>query len=92
MKGLYLLVIAAGIGLAGCQPANVLSAKWDTGVSGANAQTRCERVDMRDKSEMSTIFAKYDGWKLIYVSEYTTGNKVGTDAAVCFERAIDRTK
>jgi len=41
---------------------------------------------MRNKPEMATIFPKYDGWKLIYISEYTTGNKLGTDAAVCFER------
>jgi hypothetical protein len=87
MKMTCLLVLAACTSLAGCQPANVLSAKWDSGISSATAQTRCERVDMRDKSEMNTIFQKYDGWKLIYVSEYTTGNKVGTDAAVCFERA-----
>lgn len=86
MKKTGLMVLAACFSLAGCQPANVLSAKWDSGVSGANAQTRCERVDMRDKSEMSAVFSKYDGWKLIYISEYTTGNKVGTDAAACFER------
>jgi len=41
---------------------------------------------MRNQSEMDSVFSKYDGWKLIYVSEYTTGNKFGTDAAVCFER------
>ncbi len=35
---------------------------------------------------MDSIFPKYDGWKLVYISEYTTNHKIGTDAAVCFER------
>lgn len=87
MKKTHLLVLAAGIGLTGCAPANITSARWDSGVSGASAQTRCEQVDMRSKSEMNAVFTKYDGWKLIYISEYTTGNRVGTDAAICFERA-----
>jgi hypothetical protein len=79
--------LLACIALSSCAPANIITAKWDSGVSGANAQTRCEQVDMRRKSEMDAIFPKYDGWKLIYISEYTTPNKIGTDAAVCFERA-----
>lgn len=81
-----LLILISGL-IAGCQPANVTAVKWDSGVSGANAQTRCEQVDMRNKAAMDAIFAKYDGWKLIYISEYTTSNKIGTDAAVCFEWA-----
>ena len=86
MKKIHVLVLAACIGLAGCQPAHISMARWDSGTSGTNVETRCEQVDMRNKSEMSTLFPKYDGWKLIYISEYTTGNKLGTDAAVCFER------
>jgi len=42
---------------------------------------------MRNQSEMDRVFSKYDGWKLVYISEYTTANRFGTDAAVCFERA-----
>jgi len=86
-KAIGILFIFTSVIIAGCQPANVTSVKWDSGVSGANAQTRCEQVDMRNKLEMDKIFAKYDGWKMIYLSEYTTGNRLGTDAAVCFERA-----
>ena len=86
-KILGILFIFTSFIIAGCQPANVIAVKWDSGVSGANAQTRCEQVDMRNKSEMDSILAKYDGWKLVYISEYTTGNRIGTDAAVCFERA-----
>ena len=42
---------------------------------------------MRDNAEMEKLFPKYDGWKMVYVSEYTTDHKVGTSASVCFERA-----
>jgi hypothetical protein len=87
MKKTLLIVSFACACLAGCQPANIIASKWDTGVSGANVQTRCEEVDMRNKSDMDSIFTKYDGWKLIYISEYTTGHKFGTHSAVCFERA-----
>lgn len=89
MKRVWIaLVGVAFLATIGCQPANVASVKWDSGVPGEKAQTRCERVDMRDRSEMDAMFKKYDGWKLIYISEYTTGNKLGTDSAVCFERMI----
>ncbi|HMD82163.1 MAG TPA: hypothetical protein VKE92_12685 [Anaerolineales bacterium] len=72
--------------VAGCTEANVVANKWDSGLN-APGQTRCEQVDMRDNSEMQKIFSKYDGWKLVYISEYTTQHKTGTDAAACFERA-----
>jgi hypothetical protein len=87
MRELSIIVILACVILASCAPANIIASKWDSGVSVAKAQTRCEQVDMRSKSEMESIFSRYDGWKVIYISEYTTGNRIGTDAAVCFERA-----
>lgn len=86
MKKILAVSLLSSVIVAGCQPANITAVKWDTGEKGANVQTRCERVDMRDRAEMQSAFARYDGWKLIYVSEYTTGNKSGTDAAVCFEK------
>lgn len=86
MKKIQVLVLVTCIGLASCAPANIFSAKWDSGVSASDAQTRCEQVDMRNKEEMDAVFSKYDGWKLIFVSEYTTQHKIGTDGAVCFER------
>jgi len=87
MKKLSILIPCACVCLAGCQPANIVATKWDSGVISANSQTRCEQVDMRSKPDMDSILSKYDGWKLIYISEYTTGHKIGTDAAICFERA-----
>jgi hypothetical protein len=86
MKKMIALLLFTLISLAGCSSAVITSAKWDTGIT-SNAVTRCERVDLRDKADMNTALAKYDGWKLVYISEYTTEHKSGTDAAVCFERA-----
>jgi len=80
--------MAAIATLWGCAPANIASAKWDSAWT-SKTQTRCERVDMRSKPEMDQTFAKYDGWKLIYVSEYTTPNRFGTDGVACFERGTE---
>lgn len=83
---LLLLSIGAVMPLVGCSPANIVATKWDSSLNGAG-QIRCEQVDMRHNGEMQKVFSKYDGWKMIYLSEYTTGNRIGTDAAVCFEHA-----
>ena len=87
MKLAFILLMAVTyMSVAGCMGANVVATKWDSG-QNAPSQTRCEQVDMRSNSEMQKVFSKYDGWKLVYVSEYTTPNKVGTDGAVCLEHA-----
>ena len=85
MKTIAFLAFIACVSIAGCAPANITASKWDSGLGSVSTKIRCEQVDMRNKSEMDQIFAKYDGWKLIYISEYTTGHKIGTDSAVCFE-------
>lgn len=89
MKIAFIVLAACSI-LAGCQSAVITSAKWESGLSaasGPNIETRCQEIDMRNNGQMAETFPKYDGWKMVYVSEYTTGNKVGTSSAVCFERA-----
>jgi len=35
---------------------------------------------------MNEDLETYDGWKMIYVSEYTTTNKVNTSIVMCFEK------
>jgi len=73
----------------GCQPALITASKWDSGTkSSPLMQTRCVQVDLRDSDDMEDLFKKFDGWKVIYISEYTTKNRFGTDAAVCFEREM----
>ena len=71
--------------ISGCSAANVRS-EMRTSNSDSNMETRCVELDMRSQSDMDETLKKYDGWRAFYVSEYTTGNKVGTDGCICFER------
>jgi len=77
--------LALAIGLTGCNPANIQS-QLRTSDLNSNMKTRCEEVDMRDNSEMNELFKKYDGWRMVYISEYTTSNLSGTSGSVCFEQ------
>ena len=71
--------------ISGCSAANVRS---DMRISNANSnmETRCVELDMRDQSDMDETLKKYDGWRVFYISEYTTGKKTGTSGSMCFER------
>lgn len=82
LTGLGIFLLSA---VTGCAPANIQSAMRASDTN-SNMMTRCEEVDMRSTSEMNKLFTKYDGWRLIYISEYTTGNKIGTSGSVCFEK------
>ncbi|MDY0213194.1 MAG: hypothetical protein RBR06_09335 [Desulfuromonadaceae bacterium] len=88
MRKVLILIVLLSVCAVGCAPANITAVSWPSKIDGDNVQTRCERVDMRSSSQMKKVFSQYDGWNLVYISEYTTGNKLGTDAAVCFERKI----
>jgi hypothetical protein len=84
MKKILLAVVALGI-LAGCQPANISAVMRGT-EHDSNMETRCEPTDMRDKTELKQVLSSYDGWRMIYASEFTTGNRFGTVGVICFER------
>ena len=68
------------------------------GCSGANVhnqirvndttsmETRCIELDTRSTGKMDKALAKYDGWRVFYVSEYTTPNKTSVSGVMCFER------
>lgn len=87
MKILGIAVALSSVALVACT--NIVVTKWDSGVAGDKAQTRCEQADMRDQEQMDRIFSAYDGWNLVYVSEVATGD--GTDAVICFDRVSDGT-
>ncbi len=76
--------------LTGCQPAIISSAIRDSDHQNPSMETRCESCDMRDAAEMKLVLSKYDGWRMIYLSEYTTGNRFGTVGAICFERPMKK--
>lgn len=71
--------------ISGCSGANVGS-QMRMSDTNSNMESRCIEIDMRSNSEMEEELARYDGWRVFYISEYTTDNKVGTSASVCFER------
>jgi len=48
--------------------------------------TRCVDITTSSENSMNAALKKYDGWKMFYVSEYTTSNKSATAAVVCFEK------
>lgn len=79
-----LVIAAAGLlmvpGAYGCLGANITSHVRAS--DGASMQTRCELMGTGNLSDVE----EYDGWKLIYVSEYTTANKTHSEAVMCFER------
>lgn len=83
LTGVAGLILA--IGFTGCSPANI-QAQMRVSEGTTNMKTRCEEVDMRDNDDMQELFTKYDGWKVFYISEYTTENKFGTSGNVCFEQ------
>lgn len=71
--------------ISGCSAANVRS-EMRMSEANSNMETRCVELDMRDQKEMDATLEKYDGWRVFYISEYTTGNKIGTSGSMCFER------
>lgn len=71
--------------ITGCQPAQITSVMRGSDNNGS-MMTRCESSDLRDVQEMKEVMSRYDGWRMIYVSEFTTGNRFGTVGVVCFER------
>ncbi len=86
MKRLLIAVSLLCVAVIGCSGANITSRLRQPRLQGGDVQTRCERCDMRDADELKRVFEKYDGWQVLYISEYTTGNLVGTSGVVCFER------
>jgi hypothetical protein len=86
MGRLLIIVSLLGIAIMGCAGANITSTLRQSKLDGGDVQTRCEPCDMRNANELKKIFEKYDGWQVFYISEFTTGNRLGTSAVVCFER------
>jgi len=48
--------------------------------------TRCVDFVTGNEEEVNAALKKYDGWKVVYASEYTTGNKATTSMVMCFEK------
>jgi hypothetical protein len=85
MKKLMFAMLLLGT-MTGCQSAVISSAIRGSDHENPSMETRCEPCDMRQAEELKQVLSKYDGWRMVYISEYTTGHKFGTDGVVCFER------
>jgi hypothetical protein len=82
---LALLSIAALPIISACAPANVSSNLRPPSSDNLAMMTRC--VDFSTgTSEVNKQLSQYDGWKVVYASEYTTGNKSTTSMVMCFEK------
>jgi hypothetical protein len=86
MKKLLIVVSLLCVAVMGCAGANITSQLRQSRLDGGNGQTRCERLDMRNPDELKQVFERYDGWQVLYISEFTTNHIVGTNAVICFER------
>jgi len=85
MKKILFVMLLLGT-VTGCQPAVISTALRGSDHQNPSMETRCEPCDMREPTEMKAAFTKYDGWRMVYISEYTTGHKFGTSGVICFER------
>ncbi|ROV62187.1 hypothetical protein EGH82_02180 [Vibrio ponticus] len=71
--------------LTACSGANVTSQMRAFDADNASKMLRCVTVETND-SDTNEELAAYDGWSLVYASEYTTDNKSTTELTMCFEK------
>ncbi len=76
--------------LNGCAPANISSNLRHPSDSSTSMQTRCVPLTTGNKKVMSDVTEEFDGWKVVYTSEYTTANKATTAMVMCFERPYSK--
>lgn len=85
MKKLIALIFIAM--LCGCAGANISSQIRQSGEPGSSKMLRC--IDWSTGNlagESKAMLKPFDGWKMVYVSEYTTPNKVNSRVVMCFEK------
>lgn len=72
--------------LAGCAPANISSQIRNSGEPGDSKMIRCLDLSTGNDEKMNAQLQKYDGWQMVYMSEYTTENKANSAVVMCFEK------
>ncbi|RBM66720.1 hypothetical protein DLR60_16175 [Vibrio tarriae] len=82
-----ILVVSTTLLLSACSGANVTSQVRDFNAANSNNQLRCTTFST-DSSSANKNLAAYDGWTMVYASEYTTDNKSTTEMTVCFEKSL----
>ncbi|WP_067521448.1 hypothetical protein [Endozoicomonas ascidiicola] len=71
--------------LTGCAGANI-SSQIRSGSPDAAMMTRCTTFSTGSTDNINEEIAQYDGWNMVYMSEYTTENKTSSEAVMCFEK------
>ena len=87
---LLTLSLASVLLITGCAPANVAVALREASDDNPSMQTRCIDFETGKDSKVNGELKQYDGWKVVYASEYTTGNKTTTSMVMCFERPYEQ--
>lgn len=81
------IVFAAIIfALCGCAGANISSQVRESGEPESSKMLRCVNLQTGDSHSTNTALKMYDGWKMVYISEYTTPNKLNSAVVMCFEK------
>jgi hypothetical protein len=87
MKKLFL--VAAIVALCGCAGANISTQMRESGEPGSSKMLRCVDLSTGNFDNTNATLQKYDGWKLVYMSEYTTANKISAAVVMCFEKPYE---
>lgn len=82
-----ILALSVVVLLSGCAAANISSQVRQSGSDGSNMMTRCVSYATGKDDKTNAILKQFDGWKMVYTSEYTTPNKATTAATMCFEKS-----
>ena len=85
------IMLLIPIFITGCAPANISSNLRAPSIDNLSMKTRCVDFQTGNGNEVNAILSQYDGWKVLYASEYTTANKTTTSMVMCFEKPIQLT-
>ena len=84
------LALVSFLPIAGCAPAIISSHLREPTGAETSMQTRCVDFITGRDLEVNSELSQYDGWKIVYASEYTTGNKTTTSMVLCFEKPYSK--
>ena len=84
------LALVSLLSIVGCAAANISSHLREPTDAETSMQTRCIDFITGKDLEVRGELSKYDRWKIVYVSEYTTGNKTTTSMVMCFEKPYSK--
>ena len=82
-------MLLISIFITGCAPANISSSLRAPSIDNLSMKTRCVDFETGRGNKVNSLLSQFDGWKIVYASEYTTANKTTTSMVMCFEKPIN---